>query len=522
MLRAASLAALALLAALVVACGGGAAPGEGDPASAVPADAMFYAEVSIRPEGDLREDALAAAGKVLRTDDPEGKLRELIDKAAADEGSAGLDYEKDIKPWLGERLGLWFSNRLDEEGDPGGAVIVAITDSDAATEAVRKGSKNSGDKLTRRSYNGVDYDVDQDGVATGVVGDGFLALGPEPEFKKVVDAQKGQSLAESDRYRNALDDLSHDRLAHFYVDFKRLIGLAAQSGETSEQDLQQLEALIPFDRLGPLMGSFAANGERLALDMSISAKGAGALGAFGNLYSAGSTPLLKDLPGDAWGAFGAPHYGQTLKATLDAYAGLFGGAAARQQLESQFGIDLDEDVLSWIGDVAFFVRGDSLESLDGGLVIKVTDEGKAARGFGKLVGLLQSAGGVRAKPVSVEGAETAFAIQNASLPKGIILARSREKVVAAYGLQAAVAALNPRSKLGDSDVWQQATDALEDDMEPSLLVAVPPILALVESSGGADADWAKVKPYLEAYDVFALGSKGSDGGAPIRFAAGLR
>jgi hypothetical protein len=55
-----------------------------------------------------------------------------------------------------------------------------------------------------------------------------------------------------------------------------------------------------------------------------------------------------------------------------------------------------------------------------------------------------------------------------------------------------------------------------------MLVAVPPILSLVESSGGADADYAKAKPYLEAYDVLAFGSKSSDGGGRIRFAAGLK
>ena len=73
MLRAASLAALSLLAALVVGCGGGAASGDADPASAVPANALLYAEVAIQPEGDLREDALDAAGKVLQHRGPGGQ-----------------------------------------------------------------------------------------------------------------------------------------------------------------------------------------------------------------------------------------------------------------------------------------------------------------------------------------------------------------------------------------------------------------------------------------------------------------
>ncbi|MFL5901585.1 MAG: DUF3352 domain-containing protein, partial [Solirubrobacterales bacterium] len=215
-------------------------------------------------------------------------------------------------------------------------------------------------------------------------------------------------------------------------------------------------------------------------------------------------------------------YGQSIKAALGQYAGVLGGAAMRQQLESQLGIDLDQDVLSWVGDVALFVRGDTLQTIEGGVVIQVTDEGKAAKGFGKLVGLVQTAGQVKARPVGVAGAESAFAIQDGSMPKPVVLARSAERVVATYGLDAAKAALNPSSKLGDSDTWKAAQDALGGSMEPSLVVAMAPILSLVDSSGSADADYAKAKPYLEAYDVFALGSKSGRGGAQVRFAAGLK
>jgi hypothetical protein len=524
MLRAVLLAALTLVAALAVACGGGPASGEADPASAAPANAMAYIEVAIRPEGETRDDALAAAGKVLATDDPEGKIRELIDKAMSEQeaDTGGLDWDKDIKPWLGERAGVWFNNRLDDEGDPGGAVLVAVTDSEAALDAVHKGYADSKEKLTKRSYNGVDYEVDEDGTAVGMVGDDFLAAGPETTFKATIDAQKGNSLAESDKYDEALEGLASSRLAHFYVDPKQALALATQSAGTDQQELEQIQQIIPFDKLGALAGSFAADADRLALDVAVNTEGGGSLGALGNVYSMGSTPLLKELPGETWAAFGSPEYGQSIKAALDQYAGLLGGTAAREQLKRQLGIDLDEDILSWIGDVAMFARGDSIQTIDGGVVIAVTDNAKAEKGFNKLVGLLQSAGGVDAKPVSVEGAETAFQVSDPSLPKPIVIARSDQKVVGTYGSEAAKAALNPQSKLEDSDTWQAAKDALDDDMEPGMLVAMGPILKLVESSGEADADYEKAKPYLDAYDVFAIATKASGDGGRVRFAAGLK
>jgi hypothetical protein len=195
MIRAASLAALSLLAALVVACGGGAASGDADPASAVPANAMLYAEVAIRPEGELREDALAAAGKVLSTQDPEGKMRELLDRALAESGDSDLDYDRDIKPWLGERAAVWLSTRLDDEGDPSGSVVVDVTNGEDAMGAIRRGAKEEGRTLTKGSHNGVDYEVDEDGVAAGVVDDELLLIGPEAEVKASIDAQKGFKLA---------------------------------------------------------------------------------------------------------------------------------------------------------------------------------------------------------------------------------------------------------------------------------------------------------------------------------------
>jgi len=520
MLRAASLAALSLLAALVVACGGGAASGDADPASAVPANAMLYAEVAVRPEGDLREDALAAAGKVLNTQDPEGRIRELLDKALADQKASELDYDRDIKPWLGERAALWLSTRLDDEGDPSGAVVVDVTSGEDAMGAVRRGAENNGDKLTKRSHNGVDYEVDQDGVAAGVVDDEFLLIGPEAEVKASIDAQKGDSLAEADRYKKGVDALEDERLAHFYMDLRTLLRFAMQQ-ERSDEDLQTLQQLLPIDKLPPIVGSFQANGDRLALDVAARGENLRDLGPLAAGWGGGTTPLLAELPGDAWAALGTAKYGEALKQAVNAYGGVLGGPAMKQQLKNQYGIDIDADLLDWIGDVAFFVRGDTLESLDGAAVIEVVDSGKAEKGFSKLVGLLQAAGGVRARPISIDGADTAFAVQSPDLPKPIVLARSSERVVISYGGGAAKAAFSPSSKLGDSELWDQTTGSL-GDVDPAFLLSMPSVIKLVDASGSADAEFDQARPYLEAYDVIAYGFKGGDDGGRFRLVAGLK
>jgi len=202
---------------------------------------------------------------------------------------------------------------------------------------------------------------------------------------------------------------------------------------------------------------------------------------------------------------------------LGRYAGLFGGAAARRQLQQQYGIDLDQDILSWMGDVAFFVRGDSLPTLGGGAVIEVTDSGRAAQGFGEIAGLLQSVGGVRVDPTSIKGARTAFAITDRTTAQPIVMALSDDRVVVTYGRAGAEQALAPDAKLGDAPLYDDAKSAL-DGIDPGLLVSMPAALKLAGASGPADADFERARPYLEAYDAIALGYDDKR----VRFAAGLR
>src|SRR5687767_13804241 len=117
------IALLACLPALVLtACGGDGAASGDDPAALAPANVPIYFEAVVRPEGDLREDFLAEAGKVLDAPEPEARLRELVDMAF--EGQ-DVDYERDLEPWLGERLGLWVSDLTAEEPVFG---LVAQTD----------------------------------------------------------------------------------------------------------------------------------------------------------------------------------------------------------------------------------------------------------------------------------------------------------------------------------------------------------------------------------------------------------
>src|SRR3954470_15794525 len=85
--------------------GSGSSGSGADPAKVVPADAAAYVEAAIRPEGDVKDGALDALKKILRTDDPSGKITGALDKALAKDGSSW----DDVKAWLGERAGGFIS-----------------------------------------------------------------------------------------------------------------------------------------------------------------------------------------------------------------------------------------------------------------------------------------------------------------------------------------------------------------------------------------------------------------------------
>ena len=517
--RAALLALICLSLAVLAGCGGGSASGGDDPASAVPANAAMYLDATVRPDGELRDDALAAAGKVLRTSDPQAKIDELVAKLFAESEEPKLDYARDVEPWLGEKVALWAAPSGGDD-DFRGAIVASATDTEAAQEAIDRAVKGSDKTFTERSYEGVDYQVSETGAA-GVVED-FVVLGTEAEFKRTVDAAKGDGLSDDDRFQNATGDLEDERLGTFYVDVKAVIDQAVRTDPEAAQQLEQARRLFPFDKVGPVAGQFLADGERLAVDAAADVPEGSAAGSLGDLTGGGATPLLGELPGDSWAALGSPRFGQSVKLIYEQAAGALGGAAIEQQLRSELGLDLQEDVFSWVGDVAFFARGTTKDSIEGGAVIEVTDPAKAEAAFGKLIGLAQSRGGLAARPAKIDGAETAFEIAAPDAPKPVVAARSEDRVVIALGRDAAADALAADDRLADSETYAEAKSVLGGEVEPGMLLSMPAVLELASSAAPHDEDFEKAKPYLEAFSVLAGGSARDGDRVRSSFAAGLK
>ena len=498
----------------LAACGGDAGSGgDADPASLAPASASLYFEATIRPEGDLREDALAAAGKIMRTPDPATRIRELVDEALAGEN---LNWEKDFAPWVGEKVGVW-GNDFSGESPPV-AAILAVRDEEAAEAALPK-LQQPGE---RASYEGVDFILDKDDdTAAGLV-DGYMVVGDVAAFKATVDGREGDKLADADRFSDVVDDLEDDRLGLFFVDTKALIAAAVKADPAAGAQLDQIRAFLPIDKMGPSAGALTADGDGITLDQISTDVPDGPLRRLVTLFGGGESELLPEMPGNAWGALALPDVGEGARELVNSFGGLIGGAALGEQVRRATGLDLEADVYSWLGDVGFFVRGTSQQELGGALVLESTDDDRAATAFGKFVALIGRQAGVKPDPVQIDGAESAVAIAAPDAPEQLVLARGEGRVVLAYTADAAADALSPDAKLGDAPTYKAAEEVLGDDAAPSFVLSVPAILELVDAFGEADAEFEKARPYLEAFDTIASGGSVDDGTVHSRTAVTLK
>ena len=284
-----------------------------------------------------------------------------------------------------------------------------------------------------------------------------------------------------------------------WADTRGLLELAARE----DAELGRLQAVVPREALAPVAAGLSANGEELAVEVATRENPG---------VEAAGTPLVQELPGDTWAAAGVADLGETVADALSRFAGPFGAAAARAQVKGEVGLDLDRDVLDWIGHSAFFLRGTDPERMDGGLVIQPASEERAEAAFGRILGALQRETGARARPIEVAGADQAFALED------MVFARGPGRVVLTLGQAAAEAALGSDDRLGDTDLYAEADELALG--EPSLLVAMPQLLELLGASGHPDVEQAR--PYLEAFSVLAVGVSGDSEGYAARLGAGLR
>jgi predicted small secreted protein len=505
---------LALSAAIVAGCGSSSGSGgDDDPAALIPAGAPVYLEGVVRPDGQVRSDLEGALKKILRTDDPGAKIRQLIDDSGK---SDKVTFKDDVEPWLGNRVGFAIT-ALHNGQDADYAAVISSKD-DAKAEKLL--AKQKGD-IAKRSYNGTDYRYDsKEKTATAVI-DHRVVVATEGGLKAVVDGKGKDHLADANGLTAVRSKVAQDRIGLFYLDVQGFVRTISQQASSDPQVGAMLQS---FASAAPktLGAALQAQPDALRIDaVSIGTPKS-------STTSASGADILATLPGNSWLGLGVGDLGQTLDRVLQTVAGSggitgVGVNALLEQFKKQTSLDLRQDVLGWMGDAGVFVGGTTSADLGGALVIKTTDPAKTKRTMAVLERYARQSSGTKISSLQGKGIDDGFTAQDTTGPAVHVALAGDRFVVAIGGKDVLEQAISPGQQLGSSPAFTAATGKLGNGLRPSFYLDFTQVTKLIETFAGTDADFQKAKPYLGAFGAIVAGAKSEGSGVTrSRFVVTLR
>jgi hypothetical protein len=487
--------ALSTLALAVVGCGdggGGGSSSASDPASLAPAGTVVFVEGTLRPSGQLRSNVEEIAQTVGGIDDLGGKIVSELESQARDDGEP-FDFEREVEPWLGEKVGIFFKRLEDGDlSEPG--LVIETTDAEAAQQFVDEHAATSEDPFKDASYEGVDYKFGgSDEQAAGLVGD-FLVVGEGKQaFEDAVDTSKGESLNDEETFGDAISAASDGSLADVFVDVGALIRQSGDSIDPNALQVLKSSGIEPSEATA--VASLVPGADQVEIDVSSD---------LGDRKppSGDASELLGSLPSDSFAAFAVSGFGEQLEEAIDNLdkTGIPGQVEPNQLKKGvdELGFDLDK-IASGKGN------------LGGALVLTTGDSSEVSTAVKTIGALVRQSGtpGVSA----VTGKASGFSIRSEELgPQPLVVATQDDRVAIGYGLRQTMRGLTAGGgpALSDTPDYKAAVSALGDmpiggfvDGSAALQLAS----SLVPSS---ETGFKEAKRYLKSIRFIAIGS-GSDG-----------
>jgi hypothetical protein len=507
---------LAAVAALLVAgCGGGGGDSSGgtDPASVMPAGIPLYVDATVQPEGETKQNIEALAKNIAGVDDLGGLIVEELESSAAGEGEE-YDFEKEVKPWLGEEAAIFFSEYVEEDFEGYGAAI-QISDEDEARAFIDQQAEARGDELKDGSYEGVDFEAQDDGTVIGVFDELVVVAEDEAIFKSMVDASEGESLSEDEDFTNAINNAPDGSAADVFVDIGALIKEAGSEIDSETQLFLDTVGIEPKEATA--VASLVPGSDSLEIDLSTDVSGE-------NPPSGDASELLGSLPATSVGAFASAEFGKRFNEAIDQIdeEGIPGEVPPHKLKAAlkEAGIDL-ESIAGSIGDVGAYVTGNSESSLGGAMVL-VTDSDTQAKNTVGNIGLFLRSTGTPGITKITEGA-SGFSIRSPELGRQpVVVAAKGSRIAIGYGLAPTLASFEESGKtLSDSPTYKEAVSAL-GSTPITAFVDGPSALKLASALVPSDDEGFKeAKPYLTKVDYVALGSEASGDLAVAKLIVGV-
>lgn len=505
--------------------------------SFIPGDAALYLDAYIDPTDEQKgaiDNLLAKFPEEAGTfDKAKERLIEVLDPEL---DKLGLSYEEDVAPWVGDQAAFFLLAPVEGE-DPSGAIVVKTDDEDAALKALEDGfgGADLGTPSDPVEHAGATYrtvDVGEEVPTAYAAENGYLIVGDEAGVKASLSAPTGESLEESDAFERATGDLPEDRLLTFFIDGERFLDAVGQAPDLSAEDQEGLEAMEQLGGLASSSVSLTVQDGAVLFDSSSDISNGGIYTDLAaNLDGEGP---LGQLPGESWFAFGFPNVGETMTSFLESFAEVESAGFDLEQIESDFqeetGLDLREDVLSWMGDAGFFVQGTNIQEVGGGLVMESSDADKAQAALAKLREAIESEEPVSEFQANLTqdletDAGTGFSFQAPGQPAPVRFVAG-DRVIIAYGDDAFESAVSGEDALSDADAYAGALELLDDDFAPLFYADIQTIRTFAEAAlafGGQAQNptyTEEVRPWLEPLTYAVAGVRTEDDTVFQRFVIG--
>ncbi len=342
-----------------------------------PANSLFYAKIDLDPSASAKvaawefEKKFPDAPKIASADDlKDGLLRAIF----TDDTGADVNYDTDIKPWLGDRAAI--DVFLDSSGQPQPIGILAVKDAGKATAGLQKIAANS-----------------SDGGSAFVVKGSFAIVGDSQEaVDEAVKAASDANITRNDNYKADIDKLKDDRIVTAWWDL----------GATFKAVGKQASMLLPASGtmgLAALANARIVMGLRVQPDyVEVQGYGVGEPAALASSGNAGQA--LGDLPTGTVAGLSIANPEKLVKNQLTSLQGGLLGAGLQNELDTlgaQLGISLPGDLENLLGsELTVGVTSQSGGFLSGGMLRLITRPDDAAAGLGtaqKLAGILSQQSG---------------------------------------------------------------------------------------------------------------------------------
>lgn len=449
-------------------------------AAVVPAETPIYATLYLQPSTGQKMNLAALLGRVPGFADAALLDQKIHEITARFMGQAGIDYEADVRPWLGDQVSLAVQPHGPDPGQADVLVLVQVVDPAAAGTALARMAPG-----TTEAYEGVEVTVA--GERAWAVTEEFLLLGSgRASVERALDAaaDRATSLADAPRFGAAMDTLPPDHVAALFVDLE---GLAAESG-TAEQlggystaaaalvvepDGLRLAGSAPFDTGSagaPAREAFALSGEPSSLSEWMPQETQAELVVFGLAQSLrGAEEQLGTVPGT-----------REIAAALD---------QLRAIAALGLGISLDDDLLPLFDrDAALALVGLDTGRPRGQLLLRPSDADGAQAALERMRDALADRGAAvdqveaEGQPITVvdvpQLGRVAYAVRN-----GVVVAGLSEADVTA-----ALAAEAGGGTLADSERYRAAWELAGDRAGNELWVDAAALVDAAESELGVTGE----------------------------------